>query len=205
MDASPDLELLQYGDEIALEYLPAEEDRVPGVRGFVVGTPELSDSVSVRFSRESEEGATPMRNQSQARFVVQTAGHYEAAVQLQSEDSVSLRMQLSAASNSSRDPATATLGERNREDTEATEAAHEARRKELIDKANTEALINKNEFELRTGTPLVFGDKLQLSNSMSAQAIMSDKSVSRFAHVFAHKVLFIQPMGHDIHGDNLAA
>ena len=95
MDASLSSELLQYGDEIALEYLRTEEERVTGVHGFVVGTPEISNSVSVRFSR----GST-IPNQSQARFVVYTACQYEAAMQLQQADNASLQTSISGTASS---------------------------------------------------------------------------------------------------------
>ena len=85
MSSSSDV--LQYGDEIALQFMPTNDHIqndtgvVSGhnhrVDGYVVGTPERTDAAGVRFASSG-----CMQNQTQCRLIVHTAEQYEAAKNL---------------------------------------------------------------------------------------------------------------------------
>ena len=193
MSSSSDV--LQYGDEIALQFMPTNDHIqndtgvVSGhnhrVDGYVVGTPERTDAAGVRFASSG-----CMQNQTQCRLIVHTAEQYEAAKNLlQFEDEAAKNMvdsslalkQTGSNSHTKTNQLRKTLSRTTSTDKTASadENNNPQNAEEILKKqANAEDAANKNEFELKTGQPIAYGDKIQLLNSMSTQFLQGDKRVA---------------------------
>ena len=179
MSSSSDI--LQYGDEIALQFMPTNDhtqndtSAISGhdhrVDGYVVGTPERTDAAGVRFAL-----AGCMWNQTQCKLIVHTTEQYEAAKNL-------LQFEYEAAKNkqtgSNNHTKTNLLRKSLSRTTSIDENYNPQNAEEILKKrANAEDAANKNEFELKTGQPIAYGDKIQLLNSMSTQFLQGDKHVA---------------------------